>query len=534
MKPHTVVRTLILLAIWAGLSSSITSVSAEDAAKPAAAPAATRPAARSMEEELAELKNRVAEQQATIEKLTGSLEILSSKVNGGPKAVGDATSPAPANVKPVTSQGEAIKSGPLAIRIGDADFTVGGFMDFTAFFRSTNLGSGIGSSFGSLPYSNTAAGRLTESRFSAQNSRVTLKAESKVGANKVTGYLETDFLGFQPTTGFVTSNSNSLRMRLYWVDVQRDKFEVLGGQSWSLLTPNRTGLSPNPSDLFFSQNMDTNYQVGLTWSRQAQVRFVYHPSATWAVGLSAENPEQFLTGAVALPGGGSSPYASQVDIAGTGGSTSTPNSRPDIIAKIAYDPTVAGKHLHFEVAGLLRSFKTFNAANNVTNAANGEGGSVNINLEATKKLHLIANTFYSQGGGRYIFGLGPDFIVRPDGTPSPIHAGSGIAGFEYQLRPSFMVYSYYGGAFFERNTAVDAGGKLIGFGFPGSASSSNRSVQEATFGFVRTFWKNPRYGALQWINQFSYLTRSPWSVATGAPKNAHLGMAYMDLRYVLP
>ena len=31
------------------------------------------------------------------------------------------------------------------IHIGDADFTVGGFMDMTAFFRSTNLGSGIGS-----------------------------------------------------------------------------------------------------------------------------------------------------------------------------------------------------------------------------------------------------------------------------------------------------------------------------------------------------------------------------------------------------
>jgi hypothetical protein len=32
----------------------------------------------------------------------------------------------------------------------------------------------------------------------------------------------------------------------------------------------------------------------------------------------------------------------------------------------------------------------------------------------------------------------------------------------------------------------------------------------------------------------SYLTRAPWFVAPDAPKNAHLTMAYVALRYVLP
>jgi hypothetical protein len=36
------------------------------------------------------------------------------------------------------------------------------------------------------------------------------------------------------------------------------------------------------------------------------------------------------------------------------------------------------------------------------------------------------------------------------------------------------------------------------------------------------------------VTQYSYLTRSPWFVFNGAPKNAHLSQAYLSIRYVLP
>ena len=48
-------------------------------------------------------------------------------------------------------------TSPLTIHIGDSDFTIGGFMDATAIMRSTNHGSGIGTSFGTIPFDNTAA-----------------------------------------------------------------------------------------------------------------------------------------------------------------------------------------------------------------------------------------------------------------------------------------------------------------------------------------------------------------------------------------
>src|SRR5215471_18387018 len=158
---------------------------------------------------------------------------------------------------------------PLAIHYKGVTLTPGGFMDLTSIFRTTNVGSGIGTSFGSIPYNNTLPqAALTESRFSAQNSRLSLKANAKFGATDVTAYVESDFLGFQPPNANVTSNSNSFRLRLYFVDLKRGKFEVQGGQMWTWMTPNRVGLSPMPSDIFYTQNMDTNYQVGLTWARQ--------------------------------------------------------------------------------------------------------------------------------------------------------------------------------------------------------------------------------------------------------------------------
>jgi hypothetical protein len=36
------------------------------------------------------------------------------------------------------------------------------------------------------------------------------------------------------------------------------------------------------------------------------------------------------------------------------------------------------------------------------------------------------------------------------------------------------------------------------------------------------------------VNQLSYISRSPWFVGAGAPKNAHLTQAYVSLRYALP
>src|SRR6266849_10372892 len=90
-----------------------------------------------------------------------------------------------------------------------------------------------------------------------------------------------------------------------------------------------------------------------------------------------------------------------------------PNLHPDIIVKAAYDTQLAHRPFHVEVAGLIRSFRVFNTlvTPNRTNTITGGGGAINLNLQLVKNFTLIANSFYSDGGGRYLGGLGPDVIV---------------------------------------------------------------------------------------------------------------------------
>ena len=544
-------------------------------------------AASSSKDEISALKQQLAEQQKMLEKMQAAMAALQKRLNqvaqgeasGGasvsadgrtaqaskaPEApsvparpaslgqvaslspvvpAGSELSPAAASaVSPVTpapffnngaSPADEEGTSPLSVRIGNTEFTPGGFMDFTTVFRSTNVGSGIGTSFGGIPFSNTPQGRLTETRLSMQNSRVSLDVNSQYLGWDLHGHLEADFLGNAPANVFVGSNSNTLRSRLYWIDARKGKFEFLGGQSWSLIVPGRNGFSPNPSDIFYSQNMDTNYQLGLTWSRQAGFRMVYHPSATVAAAIAIEDPQQFVGGST-LP---STFPASEVETGG--GNTATPNVAPDIIGKLAFDPKLGGLLEHIEFVGLLTSARVYDPNTQRTSSAKGGAGSVNFNLELVKNFHFVVNTYYSDGGGRYIFALGPGFVVRPGASgvlgPAMLHSGSGIAGFEYQVNKNSLLYAYYGGAYFGRYVSTDpATGNLIGYGYSGAPSSQNRALNEGTLGLIQTFWKNPHYGALQLITQYSYLTRAPWFVASGSPKDAHTNMGWVNLRYVLP
>ena len=210
---------------------------------------------------------------------------------------------------------ETAPASPLSFNIGSAKFTPGGFMDLTNFFRTKDMGSGIGSSFNSIPYNNALPlGALTEDHFSIQNSRIALRVDSTVAGGAVIGYVEADFLGFTNDNLNVTSNSNTLRSRLYFVDYRRGKWEILGGQDWSMVTPSRTGIAVMPADVFNTQDMDTNYNVGLTWERTAQFRFILHPSNKLALGFGIENPQQYTGNAVTFPTTPIAFNASQVNI----------------------------------------------------------------------------------------------------------------------------------------------------------------------------------------------------------------------------
>jgi hypothetical protein len=429
----------------------------------------------------------------------------------------------------------AAPSNPLQIQIGNVTIMPVGFMDLTAVWKDKNAGGSLGSNFGSVPYNNAATSKLSEFRFSPQNSRLGFRIDGDWKGSHFIGYNEFDFLGTSGSNAITVTNGGFVpRLRLFWVDVRKGKWEFLAGQSWSMLTPNRKGISAIPGDLFYSQSIDVNYIIGLPWTRQPGVRVLYHPSDKVTMAVSFENPDAYIGGSgggptITLPSSLSSLGGTQFDNSST--VQATPNLHPDIIAKIAFEPT---SRAHVEVAGIERTFKDWNPNTNVYSTKAGAGGALNANLEVLKNFRLISNNLWGQGVGRYFFGNAPDLIVRADGSISPIHAGGWNEGFEVTHKNT-LLYGYYSGIYVRRNVALDLNGTTpIGYGYRGAANSQNKTVQEITFGFNQTIWKDAKYGAINVMGQYEYLMRNPWYIAANAPKATHDNTIYFNIRYTLP
>jgi hypothetical protein len=525
--------------------------------------------------DLETLKAQLAAQQKQIDQLklalADQMKLIERATNAAPvqpgqdtlalprdKALGDVASNTPIipsiapAAKPALSAGQPASSSsnpcdgppdsnavPPYLRLGSVCITPVGFVDATFLWRDKNAASGIGSNFGSVPFNNVVNGDLSETRFSIQNSRLGLRVDGDWKGTHFIGYNEFDFLGTSGATNLNTTNGAVVpRLRLFWLDARKGGWEFLAGQSWSMLTPNRVGISPLPGDLFYSQVMDVNYMAGLTWTRQPGFRVVYHAGDKLAFGLAAEESDQYIGGSsggstIVLPAAYTALAGTQLDNATFSNPYAGPQLTPDIIGKIAIDPT---SRFHAEVAGVLSTFKTVNIAHltlDQTTTKAGGGIQAGFNVELFKGFRLITTNFWGDGEGRYLFGQAPDVVVNANATMSLLHSGGTVDGFEARFGRT-LLFAYYGGIYVGRDTVIDANGKLVGYGYVGSANSQNRAIQEGTFGFNQTMWANPRFGAINLIGQYEYLTREPWYVAPSAPGQAHDSTIYFDVRYTLP
>ncbi|HZI58967.1 MAG TPA: hypothetical protein VFF39_19440 [Verrucomicrobiae bacterium] len=512
--------------------------------------------------------NRIADQIKTLQDAISSqqqqIEALRQELAAKKQA--DAT-PHLTNAALTTSsatatfqESEKPKDSPLSFRIGGTDFTPGGFVDFQNVFRTVNTGNVIGTNFGAIPFSNTAAGHLTEYRASGQYSRWNMKIAGKFGANNITGFVEGDFNGNDAANVFATTNPHTLRLRLFFVDVKRGIWEFTAGQAWSLITPNRVGTSPMPSDLATTYSTDANIHVGLPYSRDGQFRVTVRPNDNFSWALAIDNPQQYTNGEVIAPTAFNAVLAPQLDGAATAG---VPNLFPDIMTKMAYDTKVGGRAFHLEGGGVITSVKVTAISGGTTtfnsHSSFGTSGMGGLNFELAKNFRVMAYGLYGTGTARYFNGLGPQYVVAPIATgpgtftidTSMVHSGTAYTGVEATMGKT-QIGAYYGGYYFGRNSFNDltaaatatpiscAPGLVainrpcIGFGGTNSANNNNRAIQEGSFVLTQTLWKNPQYGALLLINDASYSTRSPWFVAAGAPKNAHMFMDHLVIRYVIP
>src|SRR5579863_4752044 len=330
--------TLLLSTLLAG--ASLLGAADDAATTTAASPnsATVAVSGQSQDDEIAHLKATLAEQQRQLQMLQQSLQsqqALLEKALGTKSGSGSASgtfsgigqvasttpiipiAPLPVAAMPVAmprpqapaggAPGNPCEAGPDAvtpayIRLGSVCVVPIGFMDLTPFWRDKNAGSSMGSNFGSVPLNNSVNGNLSETRFSIQNSRLGLRVDGDWKGTHFIGYNEFDFNGTSGSGALAVSNGAVVpRLRLFWVDARKGKIEFLGGQSWSLLTPNRKGLSALPGDLFYTQVIDINYMAGLTWTRQPGMRVLFHPTDKVTFGVSAEQPDQYIGGS----GGGS-------------------------------------------------------------------------------------------------------------------------------------------------------------------------------------------------------------------------------------
>ena len=480
--------------------------------------------------------------------------VLFATVSAGPPVTAQTPAPAPAEPPAATQQPAPDPAAPAgqqppphnpgqevageaaqgqALDIGPAQLRFGGYVGVTGLYRSTNSGGGPGTAFAAIPYEDTLAGSVSETRLTAQSSRLSIRVDApfpEARFRQMAGYFEMDFSGDTPGNIAVTASSAGFRLRQAFAEAQYGQhFVVAAGQAFTLMTPPKGQLSIWPSDYELSQTVDTNYVTGLVWERVPQVRFTWRPSAIFNWAASIENPEQQIgAGLVSLPACCADDLLAQYN---TGNAAlRTPNLMPDFVTRIAYNPSPA---VHVDVGGVLRAFRHTLAPYDDSVKAVGGGVSANARWNPASRTRLIGQFAHGPGLGRYVGGLAPDVAFRSDGSIAPIPTTSWVAGIEQVVSARFSGAAYYSGLQIDATTFVDANGQAIGFGHEGASNAVNREIQEVTGTVSYLAVRTENRGSVQVNFQTSWLRREPWWQG-GGPDVARAFLFFAQVRYNLP
>jgi hypothetical protein len=444
-----------------------------EAARDAAAAANTRAVEASSK--AAEAVNTSAEVKSAANSLTSTVSDL--KVSNDSLRTTVAT--AAAQQKP------AEEAGPTAIRYKGVTITPGGFLAAETVTRTRANSADINTGFASIPFQGNSLSRVTETNFTARQSRATALFESKVGAAKLTGYYEGDFLNAGVTSNNRQSNSYPFRQRQVWAQLALDSgWSFTGGQMWTLATENRKGINNRLENL--PQQIDPQYVVGFTWARQYAFRVVKDFGGKFALGLSVEGAQATLGGrgfstfTSALANGTTTPLTLSTNtnffINAPGNAAGlfnsfdptgyTVNKAPDIIIKAAADPGFG----HYELFGIISTFRNrifpcgvvgTNATATVACPVNGStapsaagafndtrtGGGLGVSflVPLSKKVDFGIKAVAGDGIGRYGSAQIADETFRPDGTAALIRTAHYLGRVEFHPNAKLDVY-FYGGS----------------------------------------------------------------------------------------
>lgn len=448
--------------------------------------------------------------------------------------------------------------------------TPGGYFAAETVWRNRAIGSGINSSFNSVPLPGQEQSHITEFNAEGRQSRIAMLAQGKLKTVTIGGYYEGDFLGAGITSNDNQSNSYVFRQRQFWGQAKfASGWTITGGQMWSLVTETKVG-ADNRTEAT-TQTIDAQYNVGFSWARQDAIRVSKNFSnkfwlagaveggqttlavphcATGTTGTSCTPANNFLLGSFGVSGGLYNPTSNYAFVAA-----------PDFIVKAVFEPGWG----HYEIFGVLTTLRdrVFPcAAVSATTSCGGvvgpsgqlafndtrNGGGIGANARARffKHVDLGAHFFGGDGIGRYgSVGLS-QATIRPNGTIAPIRNYQSLGtiesftnkldvymnfGDEYNARAAYTVGSGataqttgYGSPLFTNkgcwteplpgaatSTATGVGGQM-GF-VPGGLSSCTNDTKhemEGTVGFWYRFYKGPM-GTMQFGIQESYFLRYDWN-----------------------
>jgi hypothetical protein len=479
------------------------------------------------------------------------------------------------------------EDGPVSISYKGVRITPGGFIAAETVFRNRATSDDINTQFTGIPYPSLAIGKLPENVFSARQTRLSALVETNIASAKVTGYVETDFLGAAVTSNNRQSNSYVLRMRQLWARAAWENgFAVSGGQMWSLVTEDKKGIENRQEQ--FPMMIDPQYIVGWAWQRAYGFRVTKSFDDKLTVAASVEGPQTTIGGRgfadnffVDAPGQAAG-LNNAFDTTGY-----TINKSPDFLVKAALDPGWG----HYEVVGILSPFRdrvypcgalplqtfptaTCTGATSVAGAYNASatGGGVGATARLPVVKQKVDVMIHFQGGdgiGRYSSAQLSDVTARPDGTLAPIRTAAYLTELELHPSPKFDIFAYYGGEYAARTdyTYLNADGNPVPVGYgsplfnnsgcatetaptndltPGAGGTCNGDVHqviEGTLGFWHNVYQGSK-GRLRWGMTYSYVTKIGWSAndfntTTGIagvsvrPKAVD-NMVFTSFRYYLP
>jgi hypothetical protein len=576
----------------------------------AASPAPASPAPPTITAaDVQSLKDALASQQLQIQQLTEQLQ-RQQAWQQAQKSADDASTKAPqqqvAEVAtgvdiqqdgtPATAQNSqdttpstspSSMEGPLTIHFKGINITPGGYAAAEFVRRSRALGADLPTPFNSLTMPGASQSDVSEFFGSARQSKITTFVNGRLNNVDLSAYVSADFLSAGVTSTSTSTNSYTLRLRQAWGQAKFDNgWSFLGGQSWSLVTENGHGISPD-DDLGRTNDarpktIDPTYNVGFVFARQYGLRVTKTLGDKVAVAFAVEAPQGTLT----THGNGDNFLLGEAGASNSYNTTATYtfNPSPDLIAKIAFDPGFG----HYEIFGLSDRFtdRVFpcgevklvapattgpcpngvgtgpnaTGAYNASKAGGAFGASARWNI--AKRLTFGLKGFGGSGAGRYAAGGLSDVSINGDGTLHIIKNLSGLTTLEFHTK-KLDIFGYGGVEYAQRTASFDPiTGKEVGYGAPlfnnsgcytelppavntgftptslSSCTADTRALIEGTAGFWYRFYNGPR-GRFQFGTQYSYVTRDTWS-GTGFVKGVGVSpegidnMVFTSFRYVLP